>query len=401
VKIALRSLRRLLSFTSLKNFIVGFIRSFFGLKYIILLITSILTTIKRTAVYRSYWGRGGFYKQALHVTILIITMIVFLSGISSRLLGITTTSLIKAYNPSSGNVDLLAQGSGLQTVLATNPNVNFQISTYVAKQGDTLQSIADQYKVTKDTIKWANLDKYGSYDQYNAETVNAGDQLTIPQISGVLYNVNSGDTLDSIISKTSGDRDTVISVNQLAGPGFSLDGKPKLLIPNGSLAAPAAPAPYIPYVYYTRPAPPPGDCTSGQLPALNGVTFSNPLCHPDCAGYIETRGTDFDPGPYYHEGVDLAKGGGCPVRAACDGTVEFTGWSIYGEGYNVRIDCGNGVRTDYYHSDGEIWVSTGQHVSKGDSIMEMGCSGNCSGTHLHIGLRFNGQFIDPSPYIPY
>jgi murein DD-endopeptidase MepM/ murein hydrolase activator NlpD len=130
---------------------------------------------------------------------------------------------------------------------------------------------------------------------------------------------------------------------------------------------------------------------------LNNVQFVNPLSNPGCAGYIQSRGFW---GIYAHNGVDLAKNGGCPVRAAAEGDVIFAGWSDYGEGYNVRIYHGNGVQTSYYHGE-TIWVSVGDHVTAGQEIMYMGCTGNCSGTHVHLGLRLDGTFIDPSPYIPY
>jgi len=281
----------------------------------------------------------------------------------------------------------------------------YKINEYKVVDGDNLQSIADKYNVTKDTIKWANMDKFGTYDAYNSEFVRANDILHIPEVPGVLYTIKDGDTLDSIVQKASGDKQSVIDINQLASA--ELTGRTYLLIPNGKLPAPAAPPPTIPTFFY-RPPPAPGDCnTNSSLGSLNGVTFSNPLCHPSCGGYIETRGVNLAPGPYYHDGVDLAKAGGCPVRAACDGEVYYAGWGSpgginYGEGYNVGIDCGNGVKTVYYHSDGNIWVSKGDHVSKGQDIMYMGCSGNCSGTHLHFGLKLNGGVIgDPEDYVPF
>lgn len=355
-------------------------------------------SVKSSFVYRSYWGRGSTYKQLLHAVIFIITVGVALSGISYRIFGLNaaTQSLSENYLGNAGNVDLLQQGGGLQTVLVSNPNINFKVWDHTVADGESLQSIADQYNVTKDTIKWANMDKYGSYQRYTDENVVVGESLKIPEVPGVLYQVKAEDNLDSVLSKTSGDRFSVIEVNQLQAPDFSLANRSALLIPNGKLEAPAAPPPAIPIVAYYRSPSNVGVNADGTGDnPLNGVIFSNPLSNPDCAGYSESRG--FLP---WHNGSDLARAGGCPIRAACEGTVTFTGWSSYGEGYNVRIDCGNGVRTDYYHGDGNIWVSPGQYVSRGQDIMYMGNTGNSTGTHLHFGLRLNGEFIDPRPYVP-
>ena len=208
--------------------------------------------------------------------------------------------------------------------------------------------------------------------------------------------------LDWVLSYTSGDKFQVVEVNQLQAPDYSLAGITKLLIPGGKLPAPAAPPPTIPVVSYYRHPTNFGVNTDGLgSQSLNGVYFSNPLSNPDCGGYVWMRGFSD-----WHNGVDLARGGGCPIRAACEGTVYWAGWGSpdginYGEGYNVGIDCGNGVRTVYYHGDGNIWVSVGDYVSRGQDLMYMGCTGNCSGTHLHFGLRYFGIFIDPSPYVPY
>lgn len=363
------------------------------------LLLKFFNSVKNSFVYRSYWGRGSTYKQAIHVGIFLITIAVSLSGISYRIFGLNQSnqSLSPNYLGNAGNVDLLQQGRGLQTVLVSNPNINFKVWDHTVAEGEDLQKIADQYGVTKDTIKWANLDKFGNYSRYTSESVSAGEVLKVPEVAGVLYDVKADDTLDSVLSKTSGDRFSVIEVNQLQAPDFSLSGRTSLLIPNGNLAAPSAPPPEIPSIAYYRSPTYVGVNADGTGDnPLNGVIFSSPVSNPDCSGWSESRG--FLP---WHNGADLAKYGGCPVRSSCDGTVVFAGWSSYGEGYNVRVDCGSGVRTDYYHSDGNIWVSAGQQVTRGQDIMYMGCTGNCTGTHVHFGLRLNGEFIDPAPYVPF
>jgi len=356
-------------------------------------------SIKSSFVYRSYWGRSSTYKQAVHIAIFVITIVVAFSGVSYRIFGLneSSRSLSSNYLGNSGNVDLLQQGGSVQSLIALNPSTPFKINYYQVQSGDSLQSIADKFGVSKETIKWSNSDKLGSYDAYTKETVNVGEELRIPELSGVLYEIQGGDSLDTILSKTNGDRFQTIEVNQLASDN-SISGRKFILVPNGSLPAPQPPLP----VYYapSRPRPAAGDCSpSGEF---NGVALSNPLCHPDCSGYIESRGLIYGDGGFlYHDGIDLAKAGGCPISSMCDGTVTRTGWEDGGGGYTVRVDCGNGVNTIFYHGDGNIWVSAGQSVKRGDPVMYMGCTGNCTGTHLHLGLKIDGVIVDPAGYIPY
>lgn len=363
-------------------------------------IQSFFKNLKNSFVYTSYWGRGVKYKQIVHVSIIVITVVASLSGLSYRILGLNSsanTAFEQKYFLNTGNTDLLTQGRGLNSVLVSNPNIAFDVFDHQVIEGESLQSIADKYGVTKDTIKWANLDKFGSYQRYTSESVSVGETYKIPEISGVLYAVKAEDTIDSVLSKTSGDRFSVIEVNQLQSPDFSLASRQLLLIPNGKLDAPPPPPPEIPIVaYYRSPSNVGVNADGTGNNPLNGVYFSNPLSNPECSGYSISRG--YLP---WHNGIDMAKYGGCSIRASCDGTVAFAGWSSYGEGYNVRIDCGGGVRTDYYHGDGNIWVSAGQQVSRGQDIMYMGCTGYCTGTHLHFGLRLDGNYIDAAPFVPF
>jgi len=358
-------------------------------------LSKVAINLKQIVVSRFYWGRGNLYKQTLQVSILVITVIIFLTGVTSRLFGLGDPTLVKAFNITQGNVDVLQQGSGLQAVLASDPTINFNIIEYVVKPGDTLQSIATKYNVSKDTIKWDNVTIFGSYDAYTSEKITEGEKLEIPEINGIIYVVKANDTLDSIVSKTKGDRFQIIEINQLIAPDYSVTSKKQIFIPNGSLPSPAAPVIYYAVsTHYTSN----GIYTNnlGANQALNGVVFSNPLSDSSCKGYIWMRGFSS-----FHNGVDLAKGGGCPERAACSGKVTEAGWQNGGQGFNTVIDCGNGVSISYYHSNGDLALRAGDHVSQGQFVQFMGQSGFATGIHLHLGLRLNGQFIDPSPYIPY
>lgn len=99
----------------------------------------------------------------------------------------------------------------------------------------------------------------------------------------------------------------------------------------------------------------------------------------------------------FHDGSDLAAPGGTPIHATGDGEVVFAGWQG-GYGRLVKIRHAHGLETRYAHLR-RIAVSTGQRVSRGDRIGDMGSSGSATGTHLHYEVRRHGKAVNPMTYI--
>jgi murein DD-endopeptidase MepM/ murein hydrolase activator NlpD len=101
-----------------------------------------------------------------------------------------------------------------------------------------------------------------------------------------------------------------------------------------------------------------------------------------------------------HAGVDIAVGGGTPIRAAAAGTVAFTQPDASSGGYGnyTCINHGGGISTCYAHQS-RFMTSAGAHVSQGQVIGLVGCTGHCFGDHLHFEVRINGSPTDPLPYL--
>jgi murein DD-endopeptidase MepM/ murein hydrolase activator NlpD len=99
-----------------------------------------------------------------------------------------------------------------------------------------------------------------------------------------------------------------------------------------------------------------------------------------------------------HPGLDIGVGSGTPVHAAASGTVIWCGW-MSGYGNLVMIDHHNGLVTLYGHNT-SVAVSCNQEVSQGQVVSYSGCTGFCTGPHVHFEVRLHGSAVDPLGYLP-
>lgn len=148
----------------------------------------------------------------------------------------------------------------------------------------------------------------------------------------------------------------------------------------------------------TTPVQP--ETPSVNPPTTSGFVWPSPGCYVITAPYGEDRG-------YKHGGVDIGTPIGTTIVAAESGTVIASNnscphnWGKNGScgcggGYGnyVFIDHGNGKLSIYGHLTNAI-VSTGQKVSKGQTIGYAGSTGNSTGPHLHFECQYYGVKYDP------
>jgi murein DD-endopeptidase MepM/ murein hydrolase activator NlpD len=126
---------------------------------------------------------------------------------------------------------------------------------------------------------------------------------------------------------------------------------------------------------------------------LASIPSINPVNGPINSGF----GYRTNPWPEFHPGVDLSANYGDPVRAAAAGTVVTAGWDA-GYGIKVDIDHGNRYHTWYAHLS-RVEVQPGQRVTKGEIIGRVGATGEATGPHLHYQVMFDGNPIDPAPFL--
>lgn len=104
-----------------------------------------------------------------------------------------------------------------------------------------------------------------------------------------------------------------------------------------------------------------------------------------------------------HNGIDLVAkrpDGG----SATDFIAAHTGGTVAAVGYNascgnfVNIRCGDTLMV-YYHLKDAPTLKKGDTVEAGQILGYMGATGNVTGAHLHFGIKKEGQWIDPAPYL--
>lgn len=95
-----------------------------------------------------------------------------------------------------------------------------------------------------------------------------------------------------------------------------------------------------------------------------------------------------------HNGIDIAAPEGTPVYSTTDGIVIIAGEDFYYNGNFVLIDHGHGLSSIYLHLS-KLNVKTGDKVTKGQKIGEIGSTGRSTSAHLHWGVQWYGNRIDP------
>lgn len=234
------------------------------------------------------------------------------------------------------------------------------IEIYTVQEGDTLWSIAAQFSLDVDTLRWSNPDL-----ERNPDLLSLGTELTILPVKGVYHIVTQGETLEAIATRY-GVADVDIRnypLNELLPP-YKLSIGEALIIPNGrkklNIPVPSA-DPGYPLAW-----PLVGTLTQGY--------------HPD------------------HLAIDIGSAYGAKVYAAADGTVIHAQWARTGYGFTVIIDHGEGLQTLYSHLKGTL-VSNGEQVIRGQVIGAVGSTGNSTGPHAHFEVRENGKRVDPFDYL--
>ena len=100
------------------------------------------------------------------------------------------------------------------------------ISSYVTKEGDTMESIAKKFKISSQTLRWAN--------NTTSDAVEPNKTLVVPLVDGVVYTIKDGDTAQSLAEKYKTSAERVVLYNDI-DDGAKLSIGSRIVLPGGEL----------------------------------------------------------------------------------------------------------------------------------------------------------------------
>ena len=122
-------------------------------------------------------------------------------------------------NLSSADSTVVTKPQEVLTALKSRKDIR----TYITVAGDSIESIAQKFNVTSNSIRWSN--------GISGDTVAAGTKLTIPPVTGIVYTVRAGDTPDTLAQKFKADKAQIIAYNDAELSGLHVN--EQIIIPNG------------------------------------------------------------------------------------------------------------------------------------------------------------------------
>ncbi len=201
--------------------------------------------------------------------------------------------------------------------------------------------------------------------------------------AGGIYVVRPGDTLYKISQMHNVDVDTLTRLNNITDPSQLRVGQTLRL--GGTAAAPAS-SPTSPAVTPQAPAQT-APSTPSRASDAGLVSWGWPAGGKIIQGFTANT-----------KGIDIEGKVGDPITAAASGKVMYAGNGVRGLGNLILLGHSNGFITAYAHNS-KLLVKTGQEVSKGAKIAELGQTDTTS-PRLHFEIRRSGTPVNPLAYLP-
>jgi murein DD-endopeptidase MepM/ murein hydrolase activator NlpD len=267
----------------------------------------------------------------------------------------------------------------LKTIIPERPRYTVLIHTVT--RGEAISLIAKEFKIKPDTLLFSNYDIL----EDSPDSLQPGQELSIPPTDGILYKWKDGDTFEKVAAAYKAELDDIIH-----WPGNNIDLTAPMAKPGQLVMIPGGTRESRAVVIQTAGGG--GGATGCPAGGSVGRGFFG---WPTANHFLS--GNDFSAG---HGGIDIAVSEGENIYASDSGVVTMAagGWN-YGYGNVIQINHGKGLVTLYAHLSA-ILVSQCQSVGAGQVIGSAGNTGNSFGTHLHFEIRSGGSHLNPWDYLP-
>jgi murein DD-endopeptidase MepM/ murein hydrolase activator NlpD len=264
--------------------------------------------------------------------------------------------------------------------------------------GDTIYTMANRYGVTPRKIILGN-------ELTPPYLLDGLTTLILPKPRN--HKIKPGDTLDALSERYAVTRHELIRINQLKSP-YTLRPGTTLVIPRtldySMLDLPGIspsdkikviPGAELPANTNTAAASA-ADPVATSPVAAGALAFGWPVNGQVNGQIIESFGLVSS--GVKNDGINIAGNDGDAVVSSFDGTVAFIGKDLKSFGNMILIKHQNGWITAYAHL-GDIGVTEGQNIRKGEKIGSIGQSGKVKQPQLHFQIRKSRQPVDPLLYI--
>jgi surface antigen len=147
-----------------------------------------------------------------------------------------------------------------------------KITSYTVAAGDTPDTIAAKFGISKQTVKWAN--------NLSSDNLTVGSSIDILPRDGIAYTVKAGDTIQSIADKYKSDASVITTYNDLEISGVTAG--LKIIVPNGQLPNTEQPGYVVPVVYSSG-------TSGGYYAGYRAGSVGNRYAYGNCTWYAYER----------------------------------------------------------------------------------------------------------------
>lgn len=275
---------------------------------------------------------------------------------------VTSQSVRPAADQTAGRVSAIDLVSAQNIANFDNSDVLLYMP-YVLQEGDSLDSVAQRFGLTVDTLVSVNGIR-------NIAAIGPGVELQIPNMNGQLYVVQEGDMLSTIAHRFNPDLGwkTLMDINGLKSESIRVG--QKLFIP---------------------------DMDSGQESSSIqqvSLSFSMPVdgtVYGSYGQYVDGQNL---------QGVLIAAGAGSAVRAAADGIVVDAGRVDGDSGRFLVIQHDQGYKTTYSNLETVVSSVVGSEVTAGQVIGTIGSAGRSyTRPTLYFQIEQGGILLNPQMFI--